>query len=102
MSEEELLAVAAVLVLLAAAGTGGWWLAADRGWIAGKPNSPRAKAQARHRRAPGAHRQREFVALRAGERRARARDGMGSARGALSWSPASFLRVVDPRASRAA
>ncbi len=33
--------VLAALIVLAAAGAGAWWYAADRGYIAGKPNSPR-------------------------------------------------------------
>ncbi|MBK8064262.1 MAG: hypothetical protein IPK29_09605 [Betaproteobacteria bacterium] len=94
---KKLLVVAAVLVLLAAAGAGGWWLAADRGWIAGKPNSPRAE---NFKRAIDAHLARTANANSppcAPVSAERARDGMGPPGVRYDWSPASFLHVVDPR-----
>jgi hypothetical protein len=43
MSRRARIILLAVLLVLSAAGYGGWWIAADRGWIPGKPNSPRAE-----------------------------------------------------------
>jgi hypothetical protein len=87
----------AVLIVLAAAAGGGWWLAAERGWIAGKPNSPRKEnfkaALDEHLRRTAQVYSRPCAPVDL----ARPQDNAGPAGVRFDWTPASFRAVVDPR-----
>lgn len=87
----------AALIVLAAAGGGGWWYAAERGWIAGKPNSPRKEnfkaALDEHLRRTTNYYQRPCAPVDMN----RPRDGMGPAEVRFDWTPAGFRAVADPR-----
>jgi hypothetical protein len=87
----------ASLIVLAAAAAGGWWFAADRGWIAGKPNSARKEnfklALDEHLRRGASYYQRPCAPVDM----TRPPDGMGPADVRFDWTPAGFRAVVDPR-----
>ena len=88
----------ASLIVLAAAAAGGWWYAAERGWIAGKPNSPRkenfkAALDEYLRRGPTSYYQRPCAPVDM----IRPQDGMGPAEVRFDWTPAGFRGLVDPR-----
>jgi hypothetical protein len=87
----------AKLIIALAIAAGAWWLAAEQGWIPGRPDSPRAE---NFKRAID-----EFLALKQGPyaracallRLRRARDNMGPPGVRFDWTPASFLAIVDER-----
>ena len=87
----------ASLIVLAAAAAGGWWYAAERGWIAGKPNSPRKEnfkaALDEHLRRASNYYQRPCAPVDL----SRPPDGMGQAEVRFDWTPAGFRGLVDPR-----
>ena len=96
MIQKIIVALAALIVAAAAAG-GGWWFAAERGWIPGKPNSPRpenfkAALDAHLKRSNSPH-NRPCAPVNA----QRPQDGMGPKDVRWDWSPASFRAVLDPR-----
>lgn len=87
----------AKLIIVLAIALGAWWLAAEQGWIPGRPDSPRTE---NFKRAID-----EQLTLRAGPyARACARlrlrpppDGMGPPGVRFDWTPASFLFTLDER-----
>ncbi len=96
MIQKIIVGLAALIVAAAAAG-GGWWFAADRGWIPGKPNSPRAEnfkaALDAYLKRSNSPYNRPCAPVNA----PRPQDGMGPRDVRWDWSPASFRAVVDPR-----
>jgi len=96
MLQKIIVGIASLIVLAAAAG-GGWWFAADRGWIAGKPNSPRKENFKRvldeHLRRTTAYYARPCAPVEM----TRPQDGMGPANIRFEWTPAGFRAVADPR-----
>jgi hypothetical protein len=96
MLQKIIVGIASLIVLAAAAG-GGWWLAAEKGWIAGKPNSPRKE---NFKRALDEHLRRTTMSHArpcAPVDMNRPMDGMGVPDIRFDWTPASFRAVVDPR-----
>lgn len=100
MLQKIIVGIASLIVLGAAAG-GGWWFAAERGWIAGKRNSPRAE---NFKRSLDEHLRRTttyYARPCAPVEMSRPQDGMGPADVRFDWTPASFRAVVDPRQPQA-
>lgn len=89
----------AALVVLGALAFGGWWFAASRGWIPGKPNSPRPenfKAALDEYFARTANLQsRQCASVGYSQSRQ-----SGHADTAFDWTPAGFLLRLDGDASR--
>lgn len=94
---QKLIVGLAALIVAAALAGGGWWFAADRGWIPGKPNSPRPEnfkaALDAHLKRTTTYYNRPCAPVNA----PRPPDGMGPKDVRWDWSPASFRAVVDPR-----
>jgi hypothetical protein len=99
MAQKILIALAALIVVGAAAG-GGWWVAAERGWIAGKENSPRPENFKRAlddylaRSANMMQRQCAHIGYHPGQRQ------MGHPDTAFDWTPAGFLARADAESAR--
>lgn len=87
----------AALIVVAAAGGAGWWVSAEKGWIAGKANSPRPenfkRALDEHLLRTGSPWNRPCVSVDG----MRPQDGMGPKDIRFDWTPASFRMVMDPR-----
>jgi len=89
-------ALAKLIVALAIA-AGAWWIAAEQGWIPGRPDSPRAenfkRAIDQQLALQGGSRSRACAPLRV----RRPANGMGPPGVRFDWTPAGFVIAVDAR-----
>jgi len=87
----------AKLIVALAIAAGAWWLAAEQGWIPGRPDSPRAEnfkhAIDQHLSLQAGPNSRACASLKL----RRPRNGMGPPGVRFDWTPASFVIAVDER-----